>query len=992
MSTKGRSYVSSSVDIRTYDGFGRRPKIDHLKLSQSHKRRAERKRIRLQQISGLSFQDRQDVMAIDGDDGDASEDEGWQTLPPGEEGMFLSNAGGEDELCKAIFDDMQLPHKRYDPRTRHDRTEIRNREWDLQLEELVTAYMTWQANLPSRQSVEPSNAEGLPFNMLTVNFLDTGQRTFRRPTPDTKANVAMVLEGYIGTAPTSPTVALSFDVLEVYRQYHRVCPRLSIQAHVRALCHLHRVPYWKGLVEQFSNTYDVYLNILHRIDSRVRTVLKQDTPDWRMRNACAPCLYVLEDERKLRHSLLATMDGNQSLKLVDSVFRAGTPLQDSRQARTDFWIPTEEVDRFKDEVGHAKRAAASTTQRAEWPPGDTDDDALLENLDADGTPEEVASICVERWKAAGPEARKKMFALFAVSGVFVCLCRHGHILIMCDMIRSGELMKYPLAIINRLLEVYGPDILVGYDIGCEFTKTLEHSSLGPRAKAKGLSCIVPAFHGHSHNRGCQVQYHPLYFVGAGKEDFEGCERLFSESNGLAPGTRLATPFHRHQAIEQFAQFWSRQKHAESGNFIYNNYKQALSILSEDTAAFEVIAAKLAITHEDCDMYLVQEREYLAKRKSEPPEVAAKIDYVAALLRLEKAGREAVAAKNAEASLNPFIVVNNAKAAKKHEAQIKRVRTCARTMHSRWAIAEEAALQMEEDLSIEKRWMPGSREYAEGIEELQCRKYRLALDNLERLVIQRMFELTKLGMSGIGYKLREKIGKALRTRADAIRHALDEYNKCAAALSSPRPALAWHDIMDMASLAEFDLLRDAREDIRDYPWATRLNRQAMNLHFNIMRAREEIERLDVEIPRLFTALIDRHFDCQRAMVSLKDTDPALAHEFHLRWLYEDRISTRIAARLYATSQLKGFTGRLAAGKRVGREAGSFDGINLPTWACNAPEGELHGRAGAQQGMCGEQDDDAVNHDDENTAIIPGVENERDAVRFVDFIDSLGQDLD
>ncbi|RPD52690.1 hypothetical protein L226DRAFT_548692 [Lentinus tigrinus ALCF2SS1-7] len=157
-----------------------------------------------------------------------------------------------------------------------------------------------------------------------------------------------------------------------------------------------------------------------------------------------------------------------------------------------------------------------------------------------------------------------MFALFAVSGVFVCLCWHGHILIMCDMIRSSELMKYALTLINKLLQVYGSDILVGYDIGCEFSKTLSNSSLGAVVQEQRIKCIVLAFHGHSHNRGCQVQFLPLYFAGAGKEDFEGCERLFSESNALAPGTRLATQFHRHQAIEQFAVFWSRQKHAESG--------------------------------------------------------------------------------------------------------------------------------------------------------------------------------------------------------------------------------------------------------------------------------------------------------------------------------------------------------------------------------------------------------------------------------------------
>ncbi|TFK78729.1 hypothetical protein K466DRAFT_570653, partial [Polyporus arcularius HHB13444] len=47
---------------------------------------------------------------------------------------------------------------------------------------------------------------------------------------------------------------------------------------------------------------------------------------------------------------------------------------------------------------------------------------------------------------------------------------------MCDMVHSSELMKYPLAIISKLLEVYRPDILVGYDIGCLGHQAREKSS------------------------------------------------------------------------------------------------------------------------------------------------------------------------------------------------------------------------------------------------------------------------------------------------------------------------------------------------------------------------------------------------------------------------------------------------------------------------------------------------------------------------------------
>ncbi len=85
-------------------------------------------------------------------------------------------------------------------------------------------------------------------------------------------------------------------------------------------------------------------------------------------------------------------------------------------------------------------------------------------------------------------------------------------------------MKYPLAIVNRVVEVYGPilSVVLGYDIWCEFMKTLGRSSLGPRASGV-VSGVVPAFHGHSHNRRCQVDWHPMYMDGVGKEDFEGCE-------------------------------------------------------------------------------------------------------------------------------------------------------------------------------------------------------------------------------------------------------------------------------------------------------------------------------------------------------------------------------------------------------------------------------------------------------------------------------------
>ncbi|GBE84231.1 hypothetical protein SCP_0602090 [Sparassis crispa] len=268
------------------------------------------------------------------------------------------------------------------------------------------------------------------------------------------------------------------------------------------------------------------------------------------------------------------MDGNQSLKLVDDLFRSGVTRSDGRTDRTDIWLTPEAVDRFKDEFARSNQQPQPSTSSGSAPGlpddahaelDDIDDDVAAEHGNTEGVLEPI-TVCMERWCNAGPEARKKI----------------------------GELMKYPLAIIDKLIEVYGTNVKVGYDIACAFLKTLTRSSLGPHATKARMSGVVPAFHGHGHNRGCQVHWHPLYMDGVSKEDFEGCERCFSELNALAPGTRLAMSFHRHQAIEQFFGFWDEQKHIESGNFIYNNYKQALDIIMQDSEVLDVLSEELNI--------------------------------------------------------------------------------------------------------------------------------------------------------------------------------------------------------------------------------------------------------------------------------------------------------------------------------------------------------------------------------------------------------------
>ena len=57
--------------------------------------------------------------------------------------------------------------------------------------------------------------------------------------------------------------------------------------------------------------------------------------------------------------------------------------------------------------------------------------------------------------------------------------------------------------------------------------------------------------------------------------------------------------------------------------------------------------------------------------------------------------------------------------------------------------------MEVKLNINRRWTVTSPEYISTIKYVQERKYQRALDRLQRLVVQRLFELHRLNLSGIG---------------------------------------------------------------------------------------------------------------------------------------------------------------------------------------------------------------------------------------------------
>ncbi|KAJ7867222.1 hypothetical protein B0H14DRAFT_3084137 [Mycena olivaceomarginata] len=626
--------------------------------------------------------------------------------------------------------------------------------------------------------------------------------------------------GLFPCSPYDPTVAITTRALEVFRVMRLPCPRLGIQPYVRALCDLHGVPFRTYLSTQFSVAFDVYVGTLAIIAKR--------------------------DEEDLSLPVLTTQDGNNSLSRHGQMERAedegvdegdssttrSRAREDNRKVPSDYYLsPSDGLEEMM--KGHSSDP--------EW------------NKEEDG--------CSERWSNMREEITSRALGMYDETGIFLSLCRHGFVLVVLDMIRSGELAKYGFAVVNHLLNVIG-QVAVGYDIGCKFGKMVNaHPVLGPLAREKGFKSLVGAFHGHAHNRRCQLCHLATYVEGVGLEDLEECETFFSKSNGLAPCTRYATAFHRRQAISLSLLLVTKYRRALKVRQTWTTLKETMRSLGvQDVSVFEE--------------WLRLEKACLDGLSTEPLAETLKMEYYQKLRRHAMELRDKVLL---------------------------------------------AVQDLELRMDLRDRWTPGCAEWSEAAVLVANRRYQRALDKLQGLVIARLFELTKCHMSGTGYKMRKHIAKALQARSRAIKTAIEQYNAAAAALEVPREPLSWEEVVDYTFLSDFDLLRTSRRDILTEGWAQPAGREAMDNYFKLLRADEEIKRLNIEIPRFVLYMRDEEAFLRRQEERIRiEHGDALAHQVALYREQQGRFNDGHRYRLLALSKLPGFSGSIMPGVPVDKQ--------------------------------------------------------------------------
>lgn len=241
---------------------------------------------------------------------------------------------------------------------------------------------------------------------------------------------ALIRQGLMPCAPYSPSATITIRALKLFHSTHLRCPHLTVHSFVKTLCDLHAVPFKPYLSRQFSIAFDLYLSILNKVGRLVQVSLQRDAADYRIKHLCPSCTYILEDEKKLKFSMLYTVDGNDSLKRI--LRREEAPEQQEAQdpaAALPLLGPSCEV---KDLRTAGRGVYLTREQVDEWAK-----EVLLE--DTPGFDYDDDNPCAERWRNMKTELTSRMWGVFEETGLFLALCRHGFVLLLVDMVQSGEL-------------------------------------------------------------------------------------------------------------------------------------------------------------------------------------------------------------------------------------------------------------------------------------------------------------------------------------------------------------------------------------------------------------------------------------------------------------------------------------------------------------------------------------------------------------------------
>ncbi|KAI5992332.1 hypothetical protein EDC04DRAFT_2587029 [Pisolithus marmoratus] len=130
------------------------------------------------------------------------------------------------------------------------------------------------------------------------------------------------------------------------------------------------------------------------------------------------------------------------------------------------------------------------------------------------------------------------------------------------------------------------------------------------------------------------------------------------------------------------------------------------------------------------------------------------------------------------------------------------------------------------------WTPLHPEYINAHKYMKHCTFIHVVEELEGLVVQQMFELSKANLVKTGYKMHKHIPKAISRHSTANCTTLEHYSRLAPHQCPPCPRLDYADVISYSLLGEFSLLKHSHYKVLEKLWALPDNHEMMMKYYKL----------------------------------------------------------------------------------------------------------------------------------------------------------------
>ncbi|KAF7972323.1 hypothetical protein HWV62_18424 [Athelia sp. TMB] len=545
------------------------------------------------------YEDNNDLVYVD-DAADMDYDDGQQTAEP-----VLDPQPPQPPTPDTL--DCKRTKRRILPNTA-DYNEYRH--WQENVEDMVDAYLSYtsrslgkpaeRAEVIERQEC---GCDQFKESSMTCLYFDHFRKVTVPHCACQPLHLVLVLHGLFPSAPQQPKVAVSLELLGLYRaMFERSCD--AVNALANALHTFYTRRGFHVLDDKGRRVLDPFRRSLSSAIQWHDTL--QIEVQRRIDEALIKCDNILKQSRKANRAelsqdgvALARGEANRQLqKLCPACFggsRWGRNLDEGG-----------DVHMALDGNFHHRHQAASGDgphfhDAAQIVPKDTVD-AVGNRINAarkrpprkfrPQVPEEIIQECQDSHTAADGRKAKTDMGHFDDAGLMAMVCRHDVPLFVANIDTPGEQQKYGVALMEHVLALLPPEATCVFiiDVGCVFDVSLNKYYIITDDALKRIKFCTSAMHAYAHQWSCQLRYNPRLQKGMGLSDGEGVERLWSRLRRLIGITRTMGRRHRLWIIDRFLASVAQDHREELGQWAKRKLDGEKGIKKETQRATETIEA------------------------------------------------------------------------------------------------------------------------------------------------------------------------------------------------------------------------------------------------------------------------------------------------------------------------------------------------------------------------------------------------------------------